>query len=99
MTDDQTIGWGLKAEALLRDDNYNDLYALVQEHLGKEVLTTPITEKEYREQLYLIHHGMRSFADRLTQMVMAKNAVIERINKQNAQDNNENDPDELDLDF
>lgn len=86
MTEDETIEWGMRAEGLVTSNEFNDLFDKIKDDLAREILSTPLCDNDYREQLYVTFNGMRAFADRLVQLVTAKeNIKAERDAKNNSE--------------
>lgn len=83
LTDSEVVQWGVNAESLLNNPDYNALYDKIKMDLALEILATNITEREFREQLFQTYDGMRAFATRLVNMVESKNAVLTRIDRDN----------------
>lgn len=75
---------GLKAETLMRSDEFNELFQIVVEEIGREILETPLDDpQKYREQLFLTVHGMRAFGARLTSYAVIKKNIEDDRNAQN----------------
>jgi len=88
-TDEQTITLGLMAESLMNDDAFNELYELVEDRIAKEILATPLADKETRELLYQTYNGMRAFVQYINQFRTAKDQVVERLNAENEEKEHE----------
>lgn len=83
MTNEEAITWGLHAESLIMDPNYNLLFDKVKADLAYEILSTPLDDAKYREQLYTTFNGMRAFADRLTAFAIAKKNIVDAMDAAN----------------
>jgi hypothetical protein len=67
----EIILWGIKARELIDNDNYIEIFERIKAELADEILATSMTEKDQRENLYLIYNGMRAFGDRLAGLAKA----------------------------
>ncbi|MBB4039106.1 hypothetical protein GGR34_000741 [Microvirga flocculans] len=83
MTDSEVITWGDLAESLINNPAYIELYDRITMDLAKEMLASSMHEKEYRDDLFATYNGMRAFANRLVNMVEAKQTVLQRIDEEN----------------
>lgn len=88
-TDTETITWGDLAQSLIDNPGYITLYEKITDDLAKEILATALSDDEYRRELYHTYHGMRTFATRLVNMIQAKNEVIQRLDRDNLQNEDE----------
>lgn len=88
MTEDEAVELGTRAEFILRDESFNLLYQLITSQLSLDILATAPDAGKLRSELYFTYHGMRSFSDRLTGLVLAKEQIIA---KQNEDSNPESD--------
>ena len=65
------ILWANKARELIENDTYIELFEHMRTEIASEILATSMTEKDQRENLYLIYNGMRAFGDRLAGLAKA----------------------------
>lgn len=86
MTDEQTITLGLSAEHLMNDQSFNAIYEAITEQISKEILATPLSDTQTRQDLYLTFHGMRSFLNYTNMFRTAKDQVVERLNYEHESD-------------
>lgn len=70
------IHWGLKAKSLIENDSYIEMFEFMKQELATEILDTPLTSKDYREELFITFHGMRAFGNRLTQLVVDAHHIL-----------------------
>lgn len=80
LTEDNIISLGLQAEAILKDDSFNELFKFVVDDTVQSILATTIEEAAKRENLYSTVNGMRYFTERLQQIVLAKENIISKRN-------------------
>jgi hypothetical protein len=87
LPEDHLIIRGLKAESILRSDEFNELFDLIVSEIGREILETDLDDKEkHREHLYLTVHGMRAFSARLASYVVTKKQIEDDRNNKIEQD-------------
>jgi hypothetical protein len=85
--EDHLITRGLKAETILRGDEFNELFDLIVSEIGREILETDLEDPtKYRENLYLTVHGMKAFRNRLTTYAVEKNQIETARNTKFEQD-------------
>lgn len=80
LSEDAIIQRGLTAEAILRSDEYNDMYDLIARDIADEILATPLNDEDYRNQLYITYNGMRAFSQRLVAYATAKKSIEDKRN-------------------
>jgi hypothetical protein len=85
--EDHLITRGLKAETILRGDEFNELFDLIVSEIGREILETDLADPDkHREQLYLTVHGMRAFSARLASYVLTKKHIEDQRNQEQQDD-------------
>jgi hypothetical protein len=70
------IHWGLKAETLCRNDTFNELYDFLGDMITKQVMSSSLYDKEYREQMFTTWHGMRAFRDKLVELAITAKEIL-----------------------
>lgn len=78
MTEQEIFEWGHRAEVLIKSEEYIPLYEKIAMDIAKEILATPLNDRELRNQLYNTYNGMRDFGIRLNAMIVSKEMTIER---------------------
>lgn len=71
---------GMKAETILRDDNFNEMFEIITSEVVKEILETSLDDTKFREQLYITVNGMRAFNERLVRYVAEKQSIEDARN-------------------
>lgn len=89
MTEDDLISLGLQAEAILRDEGFNALFAAILERNTRAILETNIDQKDLRDTLYLTVHGMKMFVGELKQYSAAKENIRIRREAEEAAKNDD----------
>lgn len=85
MTEEQTIDLGLKAEHLMNDAAYQELFDITVNQMSMQILATSVEQKEQREQFYLTVHGLRAFNNLINSYRTAKDEIVARRNEENEQ--------------
>lgn len=76
MSEQEIIDRGMRAEDLMRDDNFNFFFELMQKEIGEDILSTTRAQKEVREDLYLVFDGFRSVIARLNHFRIEKDKLV-----------------------
>lgn len=86
LSEDEVIRRGLLAEALLKSDDFNDLYDVIQKDIANNILATSLDDKDFRESLYITFNGMRALTQRMTEYASAMRAIEAKRNAENTEE-------------
>jgi hypothetical protein len=78
MEEEKIIERGLMAEAMMHDENFQNLYEIVENELARGILATSVDDKARREELYVTYQGLRYFTQLINGYRLAKDQIIEK---------------------